>query len=92
MRTARRVVVLLAIFVLALAPAAPAAIDYSKNSAGGDYAPAVRAPADTPPASAEAGFEWGDAAIGAAAALVVVLIVTGARGAVGTLRTRREPA
>lgn len=91
MRTARRVVVLLAIFVLALAPAAPAAIDYSMNSAGGDYAPAVPSKPDTA-AVADAGFEWGDAAIGAGVALAVVLLVTGARGAVGTLRTRREPA
>lgn len=91
MRTARRVVVLVAIFVLAFAPAAPAAIDYSMNSAGGDYAPAVTSK-PAPALPADGGFEWGDAAIGAAAALVVVLLVTGARGAVGPLRTRREPA
>jgi hypothetical protein len=88
MRTARRVVVLLAIFVLALAPAAPAAIDYSMNAAGGDYAPAVPSQPDMAAAS-DAGFEWGDAAIGAGAALAVVLFVTGGRGAVGILRTTR---
>jgi hypothetical protein len=91
MRAARRVVVLLAILVLALAPAAPAATDYSMNSAGGDYAPAVTSK-PAPAVATDTGFEWGDAAIGAAAALVVVLLVTGARGAVGTLRTGREPA
>lgn len=91
MRTAKRVVVLAAIFVLALAPAAPAAIDYSMNAAGGDYAPAVASNADVTTAG-DSGFEWGDAAIGAAAALAVVLLVTGARSAVGTVRTRREPA
>ena len=91
MRTGKRVVVLVAIFVLALAPAAPAAIDYSMNSVGGDYAPAVPSQAG-PPAAVDAGFEWADAAIGAGVALAVVLLVTGARGAVGTLRTRREPA
>jgi len=90
-RTARRVLVLLAIFVLALAPAASAAIDYSMNSAGGDYAPAVPSNPNIA-AAGDAGFEWDDAALGAGAALAVVLLVTGARGAVGTLRTRREPA
>ena len=90
MRTGKRVVVLVAIFVLALAPAAPAAVDYSMNAAGGDYAPAVSTP-DVATVS-DAGFEWGDAAIGAGVALAVVLLITGARGAAGTLRTRREPA
>ena len=91
MRTGRRVLVLVAIFVLALAPAAPAAIDYSMNSVGGEYTPAVPSKAG-PSVAVDSSFEWGDAAIGAAAALAVVLLVTGARGAVGTLRTRREPA
>jgi hypothetical protein len=91
MRTVKRVVVLVAIFVLALAPAAPAAIDYSMNSVSGEYTPAVTSQ-PAPVAPADAGFEWADAAIGAGIALSVVLLVTGARGAVGTLRTRREPA
>jgi hypothetical protein len=91
MRTGKRVVVLVAIFVLALAPAAPAAVDYSMNAAGGDYAPAVSSTPDVATVS-DPGFEWGDAAIGAGVALAVVLLVTGARGARGTLRTRREPA
>jgi hypothetical protein len=92
MKSARRsALVLVALLVLALTPAAQAAIDYSKNSAGGDYAPAVVPKPDTAVAN-DAGFAWGDAAIGAGVALVVVLLVTGVRGGRGTLRARREPA
>jgi hypothetical protein len=70
--------VLIALVVLALAPAANAAIDYSKNAAGGDYAP-VLAPTSTPTASEPvssngSGFDWGAAAIGAGAALGLVLL------------------
>ena len=92
MRTVKRVVVLVAIFVLALAPAAPAAIDYSMNSAGGDYAPAVTPTVSEPTGTVDSGFDWGAAAIGAGAALAVVLLVTGLRTGVGTVRTRREAA
>ena len=92
MKSARRsALVLVALLVLALTPVAQAAIDYSKNAAGGDFAPAVAPKPDTPVAS-DAGFAWGDAAIGAGVALVVVLLVTGMRGGRGTLRARREPA
>ena len=92
MKSARRsALVLVALLVLALTPVAQAAIDYSKNSAGGDYTPAVTAKPDTAVAS-DAGFAWGDAAIGAGVALVVVLLVTGVRGGRGALRARREPA
>jgi len=93
--------ILVALVVLALAPAANAAVDYSKNAAGGDYAPAVTqtaapavdysknaaggdyAPAVThtatptvsaPVATDDSGFAWGAAAIGAGAALMLVLI------------------
>jgi hypothetical protein len=90
--------VLIALVVLALAPAANAGTDYSKNAAGGDYAPAVStggidysknaaggdyapavAPTVTPTASEPvssdgSGFDWGAAAIGAGAALGLVLL------------------
>jgi hypothetical protein len=92
MKSARRsALVLVALLVMALTPVAQAAIDYSKNSAGGDYAPAGASKPDAV-AATDAGFEWGDAAIGAGVALVVVLLVTGMRSGRGTLRARREPA
>jgi hypothetical protein len=94
MRTASRVAVLMAILALALAPAASAAsaaIDYSMNSAGGDYAPPVASSSDTSVAD-DAGFAWGDAAVGAGAAIAVVLVVIGIRAGVDTRRVRREPA
>jgi hypothetical protein len=89
----RTAAVLVALLVLALAPAVRAEVDYSKNAAGGDYAPAVTTqPAPPAVASADSGFAWGDAAIGAGVALVIVLLVTGMRGGRATLRARREPA
>jgi hypothetical protein len=70
--------ILVALVVLALAPAANAAVDYSKNAAGGDYAPAVTHTAtptvSAPVATDDSGFAWGAAAIGAGAALMLVLI------------------
>ena len=66
--------VLIALVVLALAPAANAAVDYSKNAAGGDYAPAASPTVSEPAASADSGFAWGAAAIGAGAALTLVLL------------------
>jgi hypothetical protein len=65
--------VLAAVLALGGAPVAYADIDYSKNSVSGEYAPAV--PAAPAPASAasDPSFEWDDAAIGAGAALSVVL-------------------
>jgi hypothetical protein len=84
--------VLIALVVLALAPAANAGVDYSKNAAGGDYAPAVAPSAPAPTSTTDSGFEWGDAALGAAAALGVVLLLTGVRRGSGAMRARREPA
>ena len=67
--------ILIALVVMALAPAANAAVDYSQNAAGGDYAPAVSSPTvSKPAASADDGFAWGAAAIGAGAALTLVLL------------------
>ena len=76
----------------ATAPAAHPAVDYSKNSVSGEYAPAVAPKAATPVTATDSDFAWGDAAVGAAAALVLMLLVTGARSGLGTVRSRREPA
>jgi hypothetical protein len=93
MNSARRALaVLVAVLALGVAPVAYAGVDYSKNAAGGDYAPAVTAPADTEAVSTDTGFAWGAAALGAGAALVLVLVVTRVRSGLGTVRTRREPA
>jgi hypothetical protein len=116
MNSARRVIaVLVAVLALGVAPVAYAAVDYSQNAAGGDYAPAVTTeadtpvdysqnaagggyapavttPADTPVASSGSDFDWGAAALGAGAALVLVLLVTGVRSGLGTVRSRREAA
>jgi hypothetical protein len=49
MASARRAIsVLVAVLALGAAPVAYAAVDYSQNAAGGDYAPAVTTQADTP--------------------------------------------
>ena len=84
--------VLIALVVLALAPAANAAVDYSMNAAGGDYAPAVTPTVSEPAGSVDSGFDWGAAAIGAGAALLVIVTATGLRSGVGVMRSRREPA
>jgi len=84
--------VLTALIVLALVPAANAAIDYSQNAAGGEYAPAVTPSVAAPPASTDSGFDWGAAAIGAGAALIVIVTASGLRSGVGVMRSRREPA
>ena len=65
----------MAALALTGAPAAQAAVDYSKNSATGDYAPASAPAQATPPPSADDGFAWGDAAVGAGAALGLALLV-----------------
>lgn len=90
MRSGRHVSLLLvALLVLALVPAAQASVDYSKNAASGDYAPAVSAqPAPAP--TTDSGFEWGDAAIGAAVALGLMAVVMLVRSGVG--RSRGELA
>ena len=93
MNSARRAIaVIVAVLALGAAPVAYAAVDYSQNAAGGDYAPAVTTQADTPVASSDSDFDWGAAALGAGAALVLVLFVTGARSGLGTVRSRREAA
>jgi hypothetical protein len=66
--------VLTALVVLALVPAANAAVDYSKNAASGDYAPAVTPTVAEPADTADSGFAWGAAAIGAGTALVLVML------------------
>jgi hypothetical protein len=85
--------VLVVVLALGVTPAAYAAVDYSKNAAGGDYAPAVtsqpQAPATT---STDSDFSWGAAAAGAGAALALVLVVSLTRSRVVALRSRREPA
>jgi hypothetical protein len=92
MNSRRRTIATLgAALALTVAPAAQAAVDYSKNSATGDYAPAVTAPAQAAtPASADDGFAWGDAALGAAGATAAFAVafaagrrlrVTGSGGA-----------
>jgi hypothetical protein len=87
----RAIAVLVAVLVLGVAPAAYAAVDYSKNAAGGDYAPAVSAQPEAPAAtSTHSDFSWGAAAVGAGAALVLVVTLT--RSRVVTLRSRREAA
>jgi hypothetical protein len=78
-RTAIVLVVLAALLTLALAPGASGAIDYSKNSATGEYAPATTAPLETTATADDRGFAWGDAAIGAGIALVLVLTLTALR-------------
>jgi hypothetical protein len=93
MNSARRALaVLVAVLALGVAPVAYAGVDYSKNAAGGDYTPAVTAPADTQPASTDSGFAWGAAALGAGVALALVLVVTGVRSGRLTPRTRQEAA
>ena len=91
MKSARRALALLiAVLVLGAAPAASAKVDYSMNSAGGDYAPAVTPAADTAATSTDSDFAWGAAALGAGAALAVVLLVTATRTRLSTSRSRRE--
>jgi hypothetical protein len=93
MRSGRQVaIVVAALLVLAFAPVARAGVDYSKNAAGGDYAPAVAPSAPAPTSATDSGFEWGDAALGAAAALGVVLLLSGVRRGNGAMRSRRQPA
>jgi hypothetical protein len=91
MNSARRIFAALAVVLaLCVTPAANAKVDYSMNSAGGDYAPAVTPQADTAAASTDSEFAWGAAALGAGAALGVVLLVTATRTRLST--SRREAA
>ena len=92
MNSARRVLaVLVAVLALCVTSVAQAGVDYSKNAAGGDYAPAVSPQVDTA-SSTDSDFSWGAAALGAGAALALVLVVGATRSRMGTLRSRREPA
>jgi hypothetical protein len=92
MNSARRVLaVLVAVLALCVTSVAQAGVDYSMNSAGGDYAPAVT-PQVAPVSSTDSDFAWGAAALGAGAALAVVLLVTATRTRVGNARSRREAA
>lgn len=91
MNSPRRVfAVLVAVLALCVTPVAQAGVDYSMNSAGGDYAPAVSPQVEAPSTDSE--FSWGAAALGAGAALALVLVVTTTRTRLGALRSRREPA
>ncbi len=91
MNSARRIFAALAVVLaLCVAPAANAKVDYSMNSAGGDYAPAVTPQADTAAASTDSEFAWGAAALGAGAAFAVVLVLTATRTRLNT--SRREAA
>ena len=92
MNSARRVLaVLVAVLALCVTSVAQAKVDYSMNSAGGDYAPAASPQVDTA-SSADSDFAWGAAALGAGAALALVLVVGTTRSRMGSLRSRREPA
>jgi hypothetical protein len=57
----------------ALARAGQGALDYSKNSVSGEYAPAVPLTVKTATTADNPGFEWGAAAIGAGAAIALLL-------------------
>ena len=71
------------------APTASAApVDYSKNSATGDYAPATEAPVRVVQPGSDNGFDWGDAGIGAGGLLALAAI---ASGAVVAIRHRPDP-
>jgi hypothetical protein len=69
----------------------PVKKDYSMNSAGGDFAPARRTSAPSPPAATrstvadDSSFAWGDAAAGAGVAL---LVTGGALGGRALIRRR----
>jgi hypothetical protein len=88
MNTASRfIATLVPLVALAAAPSAFAAIDYSKNAAGGTYAPAT-----SPAVPGDGGFAWGDALLGAAVALAVILLVVAMRRVHISARSRRELA
>ena len=87
LRTA--ILVVMAALALAAAPAAPGAVDYSKNSVTGDYSQAVAAGSDSAAAPSDPGFAWGDAAVGAGVALVLVLLVAGGRELVASAPASR---
>lgn len=94
MNSAKRILAALAVVLaLCVAPAANAKVDYSMNAVGGTYAPAVTPAVETAaPATTDSDFAWGAAALGAGAALAVVLLISVTRTRVGTIRSRRETA
>jgi len=64
-------------------------VDYSKNAAGGDYAPAVTseaAPVRVAQVGADDRFDWADAGIGAGGLLALAAIVSG-----GLIAIRHRP-
>ena len=70
------IAMVVALLVLAAAPIASAGVDYSKNAAGGDYSPAISTQVDPAGGTSDSGFALGAAAVGAGAALALVLAVT----------------
>jgi hypothetical protein len=66
--------------------------NYALNGATGDYAPAINIPKSVVPAAPGPdgrGFAWGDAAVGASAVLLIMLLVS---GTALVIRRRRIPA
>jgi hypothetical protein len=89
MRSRRQAIAVLATLgAITAAPAAQGAVDYTKNAAGGEYAPAITSQSEPAAPSSDSGFAWDDAAIGAGAALGVVLVV----GGLGRRRSRDTAA
>lgn len=82
------VALVMLVSVLTLAPGASGAVDYSKNSATGDYAPATAPTVDAATTTGDRGFAWGDAAVGAGAALAMVLLGMAVRGGFRVSRAR----
>ena len=87
-RTQLAVAVIMLVSVLALAPGAIAAVDYSKNSVSGEYAPATTSGGDMATSSDDSAFAWGDAALGAGVALVLVITATVLRRGLSAARAR----
>jgi hypothetical protein len=87
-RTHLAVGLVLLVSLLTVAPVASGAVDYSNNSATGDYAPASAPTVDTATTASDPGFAWGDAAVGAGTALTLVLLAMALRGGLGVNRAR----
>jgi hypothetical protein len=68
------IVALAAVALLAFPAVASGAIDYSKNAANGEYAPADSPSVRVVTVADNGGFAWGDAAIGAGVTLALALI------------------
>jgi hypothetical protein len=63
-------------------------VDYSKNSVSGEYAPALPRTAETATTTDNPGFDWGAAAIGAGAAIALLLGSVAALALIGRGRVR----